>query len=156
MTTPRSIVVARLVRIAAATPESMGDAFYQVGVIASAWPQLRSDEQKRIRMAAAPESGLLDRRTDRKTGRTFSVYDSVKQGVEVPGNLTPEQKRQTADWEGGRWQLKYTVICEAHATCVCVASLKLARETMRHPDFCDDCKDEDQEKTKESAQTNPP
>lgn len=49
--TARSKRVAQLVRLAGARAGSLGDAFYQIGVIAHFWPTLRPDERRKVRNA---------------------------------------------------------------------------------------------------------
>jgi len=134
--TRRSQIVSQFADVARMRPSTVGDAFLQVGAIAAYWPQLRADERRKIRAAATGYTGLVEHRRSRSNGRTYGIYDSEKQGIEERKNSAPD----SADFERGRWQLKWTVVCEEHGTCVCVSSLELARNTIAHPDFCDDCR----------------
>jgi hypothetical protein len=135
--TRRSEAVSRLVELVRLRPRNLGDAFLQVGAIAAYWPQLRADERRRIKAAVAGFTGLVEHRRSRANGRTYGIYDSEKQGIESRKNSA----HNSSDFDRGRWQLKWAVVCEEHGTCVCVSSLELARNTIAHPDFCEDCND---------------
>ncbi len=122
-----------LARLAGAGCANLGDALYQVGMIAAAWPRLRADERRQIRAAASNLAGLVEQRTSRATGLVYSIFDSMAQGIETQ----PSKE----DFVRGRNQLKYTVICDTHAACVCVSSVAHARTACASPDFCDDCRE---------------
>lgn len=127
--TERSRFCRQLARLAGARPAVLWEAFYQVGTIAHHWPNLRTDEKKKIEAAASPLAGFIERNRSRATGLHYTIFDSVAQGLEEP------------DLENGRNQAKYTVICDTHSTCVCVSSLRTARTAAANPDFCDECRD---------------
>lgn len=131
----RSKSVAKLVRIAGMEATTLGEAFFQIGIIAHHWPSLRPDERRKLRAAALHYSGLIEQKVCRRTGTLMGIYDSIKQGIETPD----ASKADSADYIRGHWQLKYTIICEKHSTCVCVASLAQARRAAAEADFCDDC-----------------
>ena len=116
----RSQFVAKLARVAGAEATTLGEALFQVGLIAHHWPNLRPDERRKLRAAALRYSGLIEQKTCRRTGTLMGIYDSIAQGIETPDG----SKTDSADFVRGRWQLKYTVVCEKHSTCVCVASLR--------------------------------
>jgi hypothetical protein len=118
---------------------TLGDAFMVVAAIAGAWPTLTRAEKRKVRLSALSYSGLIDMRRCRRTGFKVGLYDSVAQGIERQTKDEMANSEFSADYDRGRWQLKYTVVCEEHGTCVCVPSISNGRTLMAFPSFCEEC-----------------
>ncbi len=122
MTLPRD-TMGRIVALAEWRPTDYDGAIQQVAMVAAAWERASPSQRARLRIAAAGEAGLIQRRKSRVTRTTVAVYGAAAQGIETD----PE--------------CKYAVVCEDHGTCVCVKTLSQARDTAPDPtNFCDDCR----------------
>jgi hypothetical protein len=121
----RAQIVTRLAQVAAMRPGTLWDGLAQVGVIAAYWPELRSDERRKIRSASLRLDGLIERRRCRKTRTWVGIYRSAEAGIETDPD--PE--------------LRYSLVCEDHGSVVCVGSVQRARqEASDSTGWCDDCR----------------
>lgn len=66
-------------------------------------------------------AGFMAARQNDVTGGWVTIYVAAAQGIDVG--------------EGN----KYAVVCEEHGTILGTNSLRVARPTMRYPEFCDAC-----------------
>jgi hypothetical protein len=71
------------------------------------------------RFPARREAGHIAEAVYAASGSRIVVYVASEQGIDC----------------GAR----YAVVCSAHATILGESSLRSARRTMRHPEFCEDC-----------------
>lgn len=66
-----------------ATPRTRGEAIAQVALVAAVWPRLDANGRRKVRTAAERLAGLVERRTDRRTGQRIGVYSAESGLVDV-------------------------------------------------------------------------
>ena len=124
----------RVLQIVAWRPETIGDAFEQIGLVAAACERASSYQWARLHLAATSgEANLLERRATRE-GRTVSLFDNRSGTIDADESL--------------RWYL----VCDDHGGCVGTETLAAARAEMPRPsNWCPDCQEDRREREKGTA-----
>lgn len=108
--------------IAAALPGDIGDAFFQIGVVAMAYARMSPRQREQVRLAALGYLGLLQMRRARSTGVMVGVCNRDETGTDGSD--------------------EYMTVCEDHGQIVGHATVTLAKFHAPCPEgWCDECRE---------------